>query len=105
MFRKKLKLKQTYKEFVEQADEFLATNNFPVDDNARRMYATFIQHYGQSDDTVDPKTLAAMIRKSIANAHAFDLIQECVKKEKEAAKKKADDEAAQKAPESVEPKA
>lgn len=69
------KLAQTQETFDAQADEFLANEGFPVNDEYRMLYGTFVQHSGDSSDTLDINLMAQRIRKAKANEFAFYLIQ------------------------------
>lgn len=70
--RKKLvRIAQTLNELHLQAEEFLENEGFPITDDNKKLFAAFIQHYPQDQDTFDPHLLARMMRKAKANELAF----------------------------------
>lgn len=73
MFRKTktVKLAQTLQTFKAQADSFLKSEGFPLEDDYRKLYGSFIQMLPPHQDEFEPKKVAAMMRKAIANELAF----------------------------------
>lgn len=74
MFHKKpklIKIAQTAEGFEEQAEAFLVTQGFPVDQDGKKLFAAFIQHLPQDNDSFDPDLLGRMMRKARANELAF----------------------------------
>lgn len=74
MFSKKpklIKIAQTAEGFEEQATAFLVTQGFPVDQDGKKLFAAFIQHLPQDNDSFDPDLLGRMMRKARANELAF----------------------------------
>lgn len=74
MFRNKpklIKIAQTAEAFDEQATTFLTTQGFPVDNDGKKLFAAFIQHLPQDNDSFDPDLLGKMMRKARANELAF----------------------------------
>ncbi len=70
-------LAQDQATFNEQADHFLTTYNFPVDDNFRRLYAVLVQHLGENQAGFNGDEMANKIRRHRANEFAFNLMREC----------------------------
>lgn len=68
---KQIKLAQTLEGLHLQAEQFLEDAGFGVTDNNKKLFAAFIQHYPQDQDTIDPDLVARMMRKAKANELAF----------------------------------
>lgn len=68
---KPIKLAQTLEGLHIQAEDFLESNGFPVTDANKKLFAAFIQHCPQDQDSVDPGLVARMMRKAKANELAF----------------------------------
>lgn len=88
MFNKKpkrIKIAQTAEGFEEQAEAFLVTQGFPVDQDGKKLFAAFIQHLPQDHDDFDPDLLGRMMRKARANELAFYMMHpdKAPKKEQE----------------------
>ncbi len=90
---KTIKLAQTKKEFDAQAAKFLKDHGFPVDSDFLRLYGGMVQSQPQHVDEFDPKIVAAMMRKSIANEFAYYLMYPKKWEERQAELKKAADDA------------
>jgi hypothetical protein len=82
---KLIKLAQTSKGFEEQAEAFLVTQGFPVDGDGKKLFAAFVQHLPQDNDSFDPDLLGRMMRKARANELAFYMMHpdKAPKKEQE----------------------
>lgn len=88
MFNKKpklIKISLTSEGFEEQAEAFLVSQGFPVDQDGKKLFAAFIQHLPQDNDSFDPELLGRMMRKARANELAFYLMHpdKAPKKEQE----------------------
>lgn len=88
MFKKKpklIKIAQTVEGFEEQAEAFLVMQGFPVDQDGKKLFAAFIQHLPQTEDSFDPDLLGRMMRKARANELAFYMMHpdKAPKKEQE----------------------
>jgi len=68
---KLIKIAQTAEGFEEQAESFLVSQGFPVDSDGKKLFAAFIQHLPQDNDSFDPDLLGRMMRKARANELAF----------------------------------
>lgn len=68
---KQIKIALTSKGLEQQAVEFLASQGFPTDQEGKRLFAAFIQHLPQDQDSFDPELLGRMMRKAKANELAF----------------------------------
>lgn len=68
---KLIKIAQTAEEFDQQATSFLSSQGFPVDSDGKKLFAAFIQHLPQDNDSFDPDLLGRMMRKARANELAF----------------------------------
>lgn len=75
LLSKKVILAQTQEDFDKQAEEFLASNGFPLDNNYKAMFGQYIQMSPPNEDTYSPKSLAKHIRKAVANELAYYLIK------------------------------
>lgn len=77
MFNKKpklIKIDLTSEGFEKQAEDFLVEQGFPVDQDGKKLFAAFIQHLPQDQDSFDPNLLGKMMRKARANELAFYLM-------------------------------
>lgn len=88
MFNKKpklIKIALTTEGFEEQAEAFLVSQGFPVDQDGKKLFAAFIQHLPQDNDSFDPDLLGKMMRKAKANELAFYMMHpdKAPKKEQE----------------------
>jgi hypothetical protein len=81
--RPRLKLEQTQEGIDKQADEFLASHGFPVDDDHRQLVGSYIQQAPANEDEIDTEALSRCIRKAKANAFAFYLIKPNLRPKKE----------------------
>jgi hypothetical protein len=84
LLNKKRKLAQTQEAFDAQADAYLVEYGFPVDDEYRALFGSFIQHSDDKEDTFDPVLMAKRIRKAKATEFAFYLIKPERRPKKEA---------------------
>lgn len=75
LLSKKRKLAQTQEEFDAQADKYLADYGFPVNEEYRALFGSFIQHSDANEDTFNPDLMAKRIRKAKATEFAFYLIK------------------------------
>lgn len=71
---KLIKIALTAEGFAEQAEAFLVSQGFPVDADGKKLFAAFIQHLPQDNDSFDPELLGRMMRKARANELAFYLM-------------------------------
>ena len=71
---KQIKIAQTLEEFSSQAESFLVSQGFEVSEDNKKLFAAFIQHTPQDQDSFDPNLLARMMRKAKANELAFYLM-------------------------------
>lgn len=71
MFRRKVKFAQTQEGFNKQAETFLSKNGFPTSPEYKKLYAAFVQHMPEHQDTFNPTLLARIIRKAKVNELAF----------------------------------
>lgn len=76
MFRKAklIRLEQTQEGFNAQAESFLSEHGFGVSEESKKLFAAFVQHLPQTEDSFDPVLLAKMMRKARANELAFYLM-------------------------------
>jgi hypothetical protein len=71
---KQIKIAQTLEGFASQAESFLSSQGFEVSEDNKKLFAAFIQHTPQDQDSFDPDLLARMMRKAKANELAFYLM-------------------------------
>jgi|688.fasta_scaffold77618_7 hypothetical protein len=76
MFRKArlTKLAQTPEAFEAQAEQFLSSQGFEVNADTKKLFAAFVQHLPQNEDSFDADLLGKMMRKAKANELAFYLM-------------------------------
>lgn len=70
----KVSVGTSQEEFDAQAVTFLETNGFPLTEEYKGLFAMFIQHSADDDDTFDPDRIARCIRKAKAKEYAYYLI-------------------------------
>ena len=68
---KQIKIAQTLEGLSAQAESFLTSQGFEVSNDNKKLFAAFIQHTPQDQDSFDPDLLARMMRKAKANELAF----------------------------------
>jgi len=68
---KKVKLAQTLEGLNSQADNFLKSQGFESTETNKKLFAAFIQHMPQDQDSFDPNLVGRMMRKAKANELAF----------------------------------
>lgn len=71
MLFRRVKLPQTQEAFDKLTDDVLLSQGFDLTPEYRKLFAAFIQHAPEHDDTFDPKIIAKKIRKQKANELAF----------------------------------
>lgn len=71
---KRIALPQTQVDMDQLAVDFLQENNFPITPDMLALFGSFVAHSDSTEDTFDPKQVAKMIRKQIANGLVFYLV-------------------------------
>lgn len=71
MLNRRLKLPQTQEAFDSLAENFLIAHGFDNTLEYKKLFAAFVQHAPEGEDSFCPKLMAKKIRKQKANEFAF----------------------------------